>query len=218
MHRVRVWDAPTRVFHWLLFAVVAGLLVTANLGGNWMNWHLRLGYGALGLLLFRLVWGFLGGYWSRFAQFLYGPSALVGYWRGLAPPSHRVGHTPLGALSVFALLAVLAAQVGSGLMSDDAIAFFGPLVRFVSSDSVELATWYHKEVGRFLVIGLVVLHLMAIAYYRLVRRQHLTSAMWTGQKMLDFPAPESADTGRHRLLAAGVAAGCAGVAAWVAQL
>lgn len=218
MHRVRVWDAPTRLFHWLLFAVVVGLIATANLGGNWMNWHLRLGYCALGLLLFRLVWGFMGGHWSRFAQFLFRPSALTDYWQGRTAPHQWVGHTPLGALSVFALLAALAAQVGSGLMTDDAIAFFGPLVRFVSSDTVDWATWYHKEVGRFLVIGLVALHLLAVAYYRLARGQRLTSAMLTGDKDLDLPAQPSADDWRHRLRALLVGAVCASFAAWVAQL
>ncbi len=218
MHKVRVWDGPTRLFHWLLFLAVVGLLVTANLGGNWMNWHLRLGHVVLALLLFRLVWGFVGGHWSRFSRFLYAPSALADYWRGRSPPLHTVGHTPMGALSVFALLAALSAQAVSGLMSDDAIAFFGPLVRLVSSDTVEWATWYHKDLGRFIVIGLVVLHLLAIVYYRLVRGQRLTSAMVTGDKTLDIGVPSSAEGWRSRLLATVVALCCAGFAAWVYKL
>jgi len=94
MHTVRVWDLPTRLFHWALVACVIGQIVTANVGGNWMNWHLRLGYTVLTLLLFRLVWGFVGGHWSRFSSFLYGPTTVLNYLRGRARPEHRVGHNP----------------------------------------------------------------------------------------------------------------------------
>lgn len=193
MPRVRVWDLPTRLFHWLLLLAVVGLFVTANVGGNWMNWHLRLGYAVMGLLLFRLLWGFFGGRWSRFASFLYSPRSIWAYLQGRSPSLHTVGHSPLGALSVFALLLVLGAQVGSGLMTDDAIAFFGPLVPMVSGSTVDLATWYHKDVGRFAVLGLVGLHVLAIAYYRWVRRQPLTAAMVHGDKDLGFEAPASRD-------------------------
>lgn len=214
MPRVRVWDLPTRLFHWLLLLAVVGLFVTANVGGNWMNWHLRLGYCVMGLLLFRLLWGFVGGYWSRFGRFVYGPRAIWDYLQGRGPRHYAVGHSPLGALSVFALLLVLAAQVGSGLMTDDAIAFFGPLVPKVSSHMVDLATWYHKDVGRFAVLGLVGLHVLAIAYYRWVRRQRLTAAMVHGDKELDFDAPASRD-GVAQWAAAAVA-GAVGTAVVVA--
>ena len=139
MHTVRVWDLPTRLFHWALVVCVIGQIITANVGGNWMNWHLRLGYTVLTLLLFRLVWGFVGGHWSRFSSFLYAPSTVLNYLRGQARPEHRVGHNPLGAFSVFALLAILLLQVGSGLFSDDEIAFTGPLVSLVSGEAVSLA-------------------------------------------------------------------------------
>ena len=86
MHTVRVWDAPTRAFHWLLAGSVIGMVVTAKLGGNWMEWHLRLGHAVLALLVFRLVWGFAGGHWSRFASFVYAPSSVLRYLRGAAPP------------------------------------------------------------------------------------------------------------------------------------
>ena len=218
MHTIRVWDLPTRLFHWLLAACVIGLVVTGSIGGNWMNWHLRLGYAVLSLLLFRLVWGFIGGHWSRFASFVYAPSSLVAYLRGQTHPEHHVGHSPLGALSVFALLLILAAQVGTGLMSDDEIAFFGPLVRFVSGDTVSMATSYHKNVGKFIVISLVALHLLAILFYKLVKNQGLVHPMVVGDKQLTVQVPSANDTTGTRLLALVVLALCGAAVAWVVSL
>jgi cytochrome b len=218
MHTIRVWDLPTRLFHWLLAACVIGLVVTGSIGGNWMNWHLRLGYAVLTLLLFRLVWGFIGGHWSRFANFVYAPSSFVAYLRGRAHPEHRVGHSPLGALSVFALLLILAAQVGTGLMSDDEIAFFGPLVRFVSGDTVSMATSYHKNVGKFIVMGLVALHLVAILFYKLVKKQGLVRPMVVGDKQLAVQVPSANDSIATRLLALAVLALCGAAVAWMVSL
>lgn len=215
MHAIRVWDLPTRLFHWALALCVVGLVVSANVGGNWMNWHLRFGYTVLTLLLFRLVWGFVGGHWSRFSSFLYGPGALMAYLRGRSEPSHRVGHTPLGALSVFALLAVLMAQVGTGLISDDEIAFFGPLVSFVSGDTVRSATSYHKNVGKFLILGLVGLHLAAILFYKVFKKQGLVQPMLLGDKKVDEAVPSAKDTLGTRMLALAVLVGCGLVVNWL---
>lgn len=199
MHTVRVWDLPTRLFHWALAVCVIGLVITANIGGNWMNWHFRLGYSVLTLLLFRLVWGLTGGHWSRFSSFLYRPSTLLTYLRGQGRADTEVGHTPTGALSVFALLLVLLLQVGTGLFSDDEIAFAGPLTSLVSSDWVGSATSYHKNIGKFVVMGLVVLHLAAIAFYRWGKKTDLVRPMLTGDKQLAHPARSSRDTGASRL-------------------
>ena len=218
MHTVRVWDLPTRLFHWALAACIVGLVVTGNIGGNWMNWHLRLGYAVLTLLLFRLVWGLVGGRWSRFNSFLYSPGSLLRYLRGQGDISHSVGHSPLGALSVFALLAVLLLQVGTGLVSDDEIAFSGPLVRFVSGDTIASATGYHKNIGKFIVMGLVVLHLLAILFYKLVQKQSLVRPMVVGDKQLAVAAPVARDSAGSRLLALVVLGICAGVVRWVVNL
>lgn len=215
MHTVRVWDLPTRAFHWLLAASVIGMIATAKVGGSWMEWHLRLGHFVLALLLFRLCWGLVGGHWSRFATFAYGPASVLRYLRGQAPTQHRVGHTPLGALSVFALLGVLLAQVGTGLISDDEIAFFGPLVRFVDGSTVGLATDYHKGIGQWLVIGLMALHILAVLVYQLFKKQNLVGPMLHGDKALPEPAlPASRDGGFQRLLAL-VLALLAGAAAYL---
>ena len=198
MHTVRVWDLPTRLFHWALVVCVVGLVVTGNVGGNAMVWHGRLGYAVLALLLFRLVWGFVGGRWSRFGSFVVAPSTTFAYLRGQTGPERSVGHNPLGAWSVLALLLVLFAQVGSGLFADDEIAFTGPLAGLVSGDWVSSLTRYHKDVGKLLLIALVVLHLLAIAFYRLVRQQHLVRPMIVGDKLLPAPMPGSNDSARSR--------------------
>ena len=209
MHTVRVWDLPTRLFHWALVACVAGLVITANVGGRWMEWHGRLGLTVLSLLLFRLLWGFVGGHWSRFGNFLYGPSTVLAYLRGEVRPEHRVGHNPLGMLSVIALLSILLLQVGTGLFSDDEIAFTGPLVGLVSGDTVSLATKYHKSVGKLLVLLLVLLHVAAIVFHKLVKRDNLVRPMVLGDKQVDVAVLGSADSAGSRLLALVLWALCA---------
>lgn len=209
MHTVRVWDLPTRLFHWSLVVCVIGLVITANVGGNWMTWHLRLGFAVLTLLLFRVVWGLVGGHWSRFINFIYSPGTVLTYLRGQGRPEHNVGHSPLGAFSVFGLLAILLLQVGSGLFSDDEIAFTGPLVALVSSETVSLATSYHKQVGKFIVLALVALHLLAIGYYTWVKKQNLVRPMIAGDKQLPAPAQPARDSAGSRLLALVVLLLCA---------
>lgn len=217
-HTVRIWDLPTRLFHWSLAACVIGLVASAKIGGNAMVWHFRFGYAVLALLLFRIVWGLVGGRWSRFSAFVYSPVRLLRYLRGAGHAEDGVGHSPLGALSVFALLAVLAAQVGTGLLSDDEIAFAGPLTRFVSGDVVSQATGYHKDIGQFLLLALVALHVVAILYYVLARRQKLVAPMVVGDKQLPHPSSASRDDALSRLGAAVVLGLSGGVAWWVSGL
>jgi cytochrome b len=192
---------PTRLFHWALVVAVVGLIVTGNAGGSWMTWHMRLGYTVFALVLFRLFWGFWGGHWSRFAQFVPTPARLLAYLQQ-GSPSHSVGHNPLGALSVVALLAALLAQVGTGLFSDDEIAFTGPLSTLVSPETVSLASWYHADVGKLLLLGLVALHVLAIAYHKLFKKENLITPMLTGDQAVPMPAPPAShDSLKPRLLA-----------------
>ena len=216
--KTRVWDLPTRLFHWLLAACVVGLVVTSKVGGDAMLWHFRLGYTVLALLLFRLVWGLVGGRWSRFGSFLYGPGTIVRYLRGQGDPLHRVGHNPLGSLSVLALLVVLAAQAGTGLFADDEIAYAGPLASRVSTELSLQLTRYHKAVGEPLVLALVALHLLAIVFYAFVKRERLVGPMITGDKELPVEAPASVDTAGLRLLALAVMAACAAAIVWLVGL
>lgn len=217
---VRVWDLPTRLFHWTLAATVVGAVVTANIGGAAMAWHFRLGLLALGLLAFRLAWGLVGGRWSRFASFLYTPAALLRYLRGHSRPAdfHDVGHSPLASLSVFAMLALLCLQVATGLVADDEIASVGPLNRFVSGATALSATAWHKDWGAGLIVALVVLHVLAIAFHALVRRRRLVRAMVGGDKALPAGTPASVDGLRQRALAAVLALACAALVAWVVRL
>lgn len=217
-HTVRIWDLPTRLFHWALFVCVVGLIITGNIGGSLMTWHFRLGYCVMTLLLFRIVWGLIGGKWSRFASFIYAPSTVIAYLRGQGKPEHSAGHNPLGAGSVFALLAFLAAQVGTGLISDDEITNQGPLARFVSNASVSLANWWHKDVGKWVIAALIVLHIAAILFYLHKKKENLIKPMLHGDKQMLAPVEPSKDTAASRVVALVVLALCGGFVYWVQSL
>jgi cytochrome b len=220
VRRVRVWDLPTRLFHWLLALTVVGSVVTGTVGGAAMTWHFRLGQVALALLVFRLLWGVVGGRWSRFASFFYTPGTVLRYVRGEHRPGEHldVGHNPLGAGSVFAMLAILVIQVGTGLVADDEIANVGPLNRFVATATGLAATSWHKTAGKFIVIALVVLHVGAIVAYRVRKRLDLVGPMLSGDKALPATMPEvpaSRDDARTRALALVLAVVAAALSAWV---
>lgn len=217
---VRVWDLPTRLFHWILALAVVGLVVTGSIGGTAMTWHFRLGHLVLALLVFRIVWGLVGGRWSRFASFVYAPGTVLRYLRGGARPGEHldVGHNPLGAGSVFAMLAVLLVQVGTGLVADDEIANVGPLNKFVDTATGIAATAWHKNYGEAILLALVALHVGAIVFYRLRRQKDLVAPMLSGDKRLPeagTEVPASRDDVRTRLLALVLAVASAGVAIWV---
>ena len=213
---IRVWDLPTRVFHWLLVLAVIGLVITGKLGGNALVWHMRLGLTVLALLCFRLVWGLVGGRWSRFASFVHAPTTVLRYLRGQAKPGEHldVGHNPLGAASVLAMLGLLMLQVGTGLLADDEISSTGPLNKYVANATGLLATGWHKNVGQWLLLALVALHLGAIIFYRW-RGQNLVTPMITGDKALPPGVPASRDSAGTRLLALAVLAGCVAAAGWI---
>lgn len=213
----RVWDLPTRSFHWALALSVVGLFISGNVGGNAMLWHMRLGYFVASLLLFRVVWGFVGGYWSRFAQLRLAPQALLGYLRGRSgqAPHDHLGHSPTGSWSVVALLSLLFAQVTAGLFSDDDIFTAGPLAAHASSDVVSSATFYHTGPGKLAVVLLVVAHVAAIWFYAKKKKRNLLPAMVYGdhEGVVAVDAPESVDGVAHALFGLVVWLVCAGVVA-----
>ena len=216
-HSVRVWDLPTRLFHWLLALLVVGLVVSGNIGGNAMPVHALLGQGVLTLVLFRLLWGFVGGHWSRFATFLPTPQRLRAYWLSFQRPASlvQVGHNPLGALSIVAMLLILLLQVGSGMLSDDEIAFTGPWAVLAPSEWVSWATSYHKTWGKTLLLGLVTLHLLAILFHRLRLRHNLIPAMLHGnQEALPGTQPARDSLGQ-RVWALVILLGCAALVRWL---
>ena len=184
----RVWDLPTRLFHWTLVALVALQFATGEFGWLSMEWHYRFGYATLALLLFRLVWGFVGSQTSRFVDFVRGPRAL---WRHVraefsSPPQMSVGHNPLGGWSVLALLLVLLVQTISGLAASDGIDNDGPFAESVSPWLVRLATRLH-HLGENLLLALIGLHLAAVLLHWLLRHDNLIVPMLTGTKRIEAP-------------------------------
>ena len=205
---MEVWDLPLRLFHWLLAGLVVAAYVTVELGGNFMEWHGRIGLAIMGLLVFRLAWGVVGSTHARFASFLPTPRRLGNYLRG-EWCDH--GHNPLGALSVIAMLALLLWQAVSGLFGNDDIAFNGYLYRLVSGDTSDWMTGWHKR-GYWIIVGLVVLHLAAIAFYRGVKKIDLVTPMITGKKSVEDPEMQAPRGGG--LLAFVLAAALAIAVAW----
>ena len=175
---IHIWDLPHRLFHWLLAASVIAAYITAKIGGELIDWHGRLGVFILGLLVFRIVWGFIGSTHSRFATFFPTFSRLTAYLKG---QWQGIGHNPLGALSVIALLAAVAVQVGTGLFANDDIAFEGPLFDFVDKELSNRLTGLHSTTF-YVLLALVVLHLIAIIFYRWVKKTNLVGPMLTGKK------------------------------------
>lgn len=186
MQRTRLWDLPTRLFHWLLVAAIGAAWTTGELGGSWLIWHGRIGLCIAGLIVFRLVWGFVGSTYARFATFVRGPASIAGYLRG---HWHGIGHNPLGALSVLALLLLVGAQVATGLFAaDDEIGFAGYLNALVSSRASHLLSEAHEAIFSIL-LGFVALHVAAILFYVHVKKDNLVKPMLTGWKETDTAAP-----------------------------
>ncbi len=180
---VFIWDLPTRLFHWILVCLVTLAYVAGNLGGNWMVTHLRAGEAILALILFRVVWGFLGSTPSRFASFVHGPRAVLRYARDLfasdTPP--HPGHNPLGGWSVLAMLALLFVQVVTGLFANDDIFVTGPLYAWVSKAASDRLTKIHLF-NRWLLAATVGVHIAAIFFYLFYKRENLILPMITGRK------------------------------------
>jgi cytochrome b len=179
-----VWDLPIRIFHWLLAALIGFSWWSVKYGHA--DWHIWSGCAILTLLIFRLLWGFVGSSTARFTSFVRGPRAVVNYLRGKWT---GVGHTPLGALSVVALLLALSVQVGLGLFAEDEDGIYmGPLSRLVSSDTSDKVRDIH-ELWFKVVLGLIVLHVIAILYYRVFRGRKLIKPMITGRAELTPGTP-----------------------------
>jgi cytochrome b len=216
--RVRVWDLPTRLFHWTLALLVAASFVTAEIGGNAMLWHMRVGYAILALVLFRVLWGLAGDRYALFSSFVRGPRRVQAYLgetlRGLAP--RTAGHNPLGAVSVLALLAALAVQAITGLFANDDIATEGPLAKLVSGGASTWLTRLHKW-NETLIVVLVGLHLAAIVFYALGKRENLVWPMIIGDK-LDLAAWPAADDLKIRIRAAVLLALAAGLVTYLVRL
>lgn len=212
---IRVWDLPTRLFHWLFATCVIGAIVTVKSGNVlWMEWHIRFGIVALALLAFRIIWGFTGSRYARFATFLKCPRSIAEYLRSGTPSAP--GHNPLGALSVIALLVAVGVQVVTGLFVSDDILYQGPFFNDVSSETATLMRTIHKA-NEYVIFGLVILHLLAILLYT-VRGKRLVRAMITGDAPANLYAsdsPVARDDIGIRLWALVLAIGLGMVAWWL---
>lgn len=209
--RIRVWDLPTRLFHWLLVFTVTTCFVTGNIGISAMSLHMQSGLAVLGLLIFRLGWGFAGGRQSRFAAFVHGPRAVIGYaadmLRGTA--ARTLGHNPLGGWSILAMLLALAVQTGTGLFASDDILTDGPLHHLVADHVAYQLTRIHRF-NRFVVIFLAATHILAVFFYLVAKGDNLLKPMITGKKTWSCQA----ETSGGNLWAAAVIAALAAFAVW----
>jgi cytochrome b len=178
-----VWDLPTRLFHWLLVALVAASFVSAKAGGNAMQYHEWSGVTILALLVFRTIWGFVGSQPSRFRDFVKGPAAVWRYAKTLVKgkSAPHLGHNPLGGWSVLAMLLVVMLQACLGLFANDDIITEGPLYLWVSKPTSDWLTKIHK-LNQYVLMGLVAIHLFAVAFHFFVKGENLLKPMITGIK------------------------------------
>jgi cytochrome b len=187
---MKVWDAPTRLFHWGIVLLVGFSWLSAEL--NWMDWHLRSGYAILTLLLFRLAWGFLGSETARFTQFLASPRLAVRHLAHLTrrEPDHQVGHNAAGGWMVLLMLVLLLVQAGTGLCANDDVLTEGPFAQDVGKAMSDRLSHIHS-VNFTLIQIAAALHILAVLTYALAKRHNLVRPMLTGRKRLPagLPAP-----------------------------
>ncbi|MFY7961186.1 MAG: cytochrome b/b6 domain-containing protein [Elsteraceae bacterium] len=185
---VRVWDFPTRAFHWSLAALVGFSWYSGDRAGPWLEWHFWSGYAVLALLLFRVAWGFVGGAWARFSSFLRGPGAAIHHIRDLFSPRDMrdIGHNPIGGWMVLAMLLILFAQVAMGLFISDSDMGLtsGPYADYVSDALRSRLLSLHGLNGK-LILLLIAAHVSAVVIYLIWKGENLIGAMITGRKTLD---------------------------------
>ncbi len=185
---VRVWDAPIRLFHWLVTVLLAAAYATWRL--NWMYWHGRVGEALLALLLFRLLWGFFGSETARFSRFVASPQIALEHLRYamLREPDRQIGHNPAGGWMVLLLIALLLAETLTGLYVANDIADVGPLTEIVPAPAANAIEAAHAVLWDILFAA-IVLHIAAIAAYAAVKGQNLLRPMIVGTKLLPAGAP-----------------------------
>ena len=181
---VKVWDLPTRLFHWTLVALMIAQWLTAQNSGA-MNYHLWGGYAVLALVLFRLIWGVMGSETARFGAFVRGPGAALDYVKALlrGETPLYLGHNPMGGWSIVAMLVLLLIQAGTGLFANDDILIEGPLYSWVSKSVSDWLTTIHK-LNFNLLLAVIAVHISAVLFYLLVKRENLIHPMLSGRKHL----------------------------------
>ncbi|MCJ2182997.1 cytochrome b/b6 domain-containing protein [Novosphingobium sp. 1949] len=207
---IRLWDLPVRLCHWSFVVLIPALWWTAH--SDYMEWHMRLGITLCALLVFRVAWGFVGSSTARFSAFVRGPQAVARYLATLGKPhAPVVGHNAAGGWSVLALLGAMGLQVALGLVSGDPdYGAAGPLYDLVGYEFAYDATEWHTKIVFNVILAVIALHVAAILFYRLVKRDNLVAPMVTGKRA--FPEGTRAmapvapwRAGACALLAAGIA-------------
>lgn len=185
LHREKIWDPVTRLWHWaLVIAVGLGWYFGEFMSFTTIQWHFYCGFTILGLVVFRILYGLVGPAPIRFRALLSSPADIARYAKTVMrrEPSGTRGHNPLGSLSVLAMIVLLLAQASSGLFleSDD---YFesAPLAQFVSNDVSDRLTWWHKRIAKA-ILAVVVLHVAAIFFYLVWKKENLIRPMITGWK------------------------------------
>ena len=176
-----VWDLPLRIFHWLLVLSIVGSYTTAKLGFDWMQWHFYLGYFTIGLVVFRLLWGFFGPRHARFTSFVHKPSAVFLYLKGMfsRTSARTIGHNPVGGLMVLLMLVLVGIQATTGLFTTDDVVWSGPYYPSVSGSTASTLSTIHS-LNFNIILGAVGLHITAILFYGLYKRQNLVVPMLHG--------------------------------------
>ena len=214
-----IWDLPLRLCHWLLAVAVLGSWVTHKIGAAAFTWHVWCGCTVLVLTAFRIVWGFAGPRHARFANFVRGPSSIGRYTRSLftvGSPQHYAGHNPLGALMVLLLLVLLGVQAAAGLFANDEVVSSGPLYGYVSDATSDAWSRVHRW-GAKLIWFAVWLHVAAVFFHVLVKRNNLIAPMITGRKQRVWLAPNEEIASSQVLRAALIAATCAAIVYWLVE-
>ncbi|MFL5284960.1 MAG: cytochrome b/b6 domain-containing protein [Rhodopila sp.] len=189
MQRIKVWDLPVRLFHWSIVVLIAAAWVTQEF--NLMDWHVWCGYAILTLLLFRVIWGFVGSDTARFTRFLKSPIAALRHLAHLRrrEEDREIGHNAAGGWMVLVMLALLGVQAGTGLFSNDDGNTEGPLMHLVDKEQSDWLSKIHA-LNFNLILAVIVLHVLAIVAYAMLKRQNLVRPMLTGRK--DMPGEVAA--------------------------
>ncbi len=189
--KIKVWDIYIRTFHWLLLICILVSFISFRL--DEMDIHFISGHCVLALIIFRVIWGVIGSRTALFHTFIKGPGAVLSYVKNPSSEKFKgmIGHSPIAALSVIAMLGIISLQVATGLISDDEILLQGPLAKYVSGEMSYQSTTYHG-INAKLIVGLIVLHLAAIAFYRFIKKDDIVKPMVTGQKEVSEDYAEKA--------------------------
>ncbi|MCC6867921.1 MAG: cytochrome b/b6 domain-containing protein [Burkholderiales bacterium] len=215
---VPVWDWPVRVVHWAMVICLVGLVITGLRKGDAMAWHMRLGEALLALVLFRILWGFVGSRNARFAAFLRGPRAGIRYLRSRLKPPHEihVTHNPVGGWMVIALLVAMLVQATLGLYANDDVFWDGPLAKTIAKKTSDALSSLHSRLA-WVVVGLAVAHILAVFVYLVAFRENLIRPMVVGKKRLPAGVGAAEAARASSVKAIALLATCAAVVWWIVR-